>query len=334
MQKKTLLIFRTLIILNIFIGNNVKASSFPPVLVEVDKVIKQNVFEVLSTPALLKPKSRSMFHADIDGTLDYIIPQELMKVKKGDVLFTIDKKHAQSIMQNAKNKYDFANKKYERVKKLFQAGYIAKKDLEEAESNLILEKKNLSEQEIIYNKMIVTSNMDGMIGIIKPKVGDYLAKGTLVLEMVEEGVLESVISLPSKFHKFITSEIEIYLTDQVNDKVKAKVEKISPALDELSNLQVFISVNQGHFLSNSYAVSEVILNPHYGLTIPEKAISINDEGSFVYKVVGDKVQQVKITTGTRIKGMVEIFSNDLKEGDEIVVEGLTKISNGSNIRTK
>lgn len=65
--------------------------------------------------------------------------------------------------------------------------------------------------------------------------------------------------------------------------------------------------------------------------VPELAIVGEGDASFVYVVEGDTAKRVKVTTGIRQDGLVEILSG-LQPGQRIVTEGVVKLSDGQKIR--
>ena len=65
--------------------------------------------------------------------------------------------------------------------------------------------------------------------------------------------------------------------------------------------------------------------------VPELAIVGEGDASFVYIVEGDTAKRVKVTTGIRQGGLVEILSG-LQPGQRIVTEGVVKLSDGQKIR--
>lgn len=65
--------------------------------------------------------------------------------------------------------------------------------------------------------------------------------------------------------------------------------------------------------------------------VPELAIVGEGDASFVYIVEGDTAKRVKVTTGIRQDGLVEILSG-LQPGQRIVTEGVVKLSDGQKIR--
>ena len=67
------------------------------------------------------------------------------------------------------------------------------------------------------------------------------------------------------------------------------------------------------------------------LALPELAIVGDGEDRFVF-VLGDrKVKRIKVETGIRQDGKVEILSG-LKAGQQVVTEGVVKLSDGITVR--
>ncbi|XVN41149.1 MAG: hypothetical protein RCO49_00580 [Rickettsia endosymbiont of Argas persicus] len=77
---------------------------------------------------------------------------------------------------------------------------------------------------------------------------------------------------------------------------------------------------------------QLIINPHKNLAVPEKSIQRNNQGNFVYKIEDNTAKQIYVKTGSRTKGLIEITSDNIKENDLIVTEGVIKINNEAKIK--
>jgi membrane fusion protein, multidrug efflux system len=67
------------------------------------------------------------------------------------------------------------------------------------------------------------------------------------------------------------------------------------------------------------------------LALPELAIVGDGEDRFVFLLEGRKVKRVKVDTGIRQDGKVEILGG-LKAGQQVVTEGVVKLSDGATVR--
>ncbi len=67
--------------------------------------------------------------------------------------------------------------------------------------------------------------------------------------------------------------------------------------------------------------------------MPNQSVQSNNKGEyFVYKINDNKVQQLYVKLGTSLNGLTEIISSEIKEGDMVVLEGITKIYDGSVVQ--
>lgn len=86
-------------------------------------------------------------------------------------------------------------------------------------------------------------------------------------------------------------------------------------------------------MHGSYVNIDLIFNKHRNLAVPNQLVQSNNKGEyFVYKVNDNKVQQLYVKLGTSLNGLTEIISSEIKEGDMVVLEGITKIYDGSVVK--
>ena len=73
-------------------------------------------------------------------------------------------------------------------------------------------------------------------------------------------------------------------------------------------------------------------NERRSLGVPDTSVMLEGDNAYVYKVIeNNNVNKIKIETGIRNKGSVEVISG-LNEGDIIVAEGLKKINPKGKIK--
>ena len=73
-------------------------------------------------------------------------------------------------------------------------------------------------------------------------------------------------------------------------------------------------------------------NERRSLGVPDTSVMLEGDNAYVYKVVeNNNVNKIKIETGIRNRGSVEVISG-LNEGDIIVAEGLKKINPKGKIK--
>lgn len=97
-----------------------------------------------------------------------------------------------------------------------------------------------------------------------------------------------------------------------------RVRAILPNPDQMLKPGMLLTVN-------------VVSRQRDSLAVPELAVVGDGEDRFVFVVDGGKAKRVKVETGARQGGLVEILSG-VKAGQRIVTDGVVKLSDGMPVR--
>ncbi|MCX8093074.1 MAG: efflux RND transporter periplasmic adaptor subunit [Candidatus Goldbacteria bacterium] len=125
----------------------------------------------------------------------------------------------------------------------------------------------------------------------------------------------------------------------VNDPailMEGEVFSVPPVVDKdiMAGTIVVKANNKGRTMKIGMSVNvEVILEEAENFVVPERAILLGEDYAFVFVNKNGKAEQVRVNTGFKYKGFVEI-SGPFNNGDEIVVDGNFKIYSGANIKAE
>src|SRR5690606_26495590 len=112
---------------------------------------------------------------------------------------------------------------------------------------------------------------------------------------------------------------------------EGEVSAINPSID-VGGRSILLRANVGNaddtLRPGVFARVELRFADDRVLTVPETALVPSGEDRFVFRVVNGSVERVTVRIGQRRSGRIEITSG-LNEGDEVVVAGLQKISDGA-----
>jgi len=86
----------------------------------------------------------------------------------------------------------------------------------------------------------------------------------------------------------------------------------------------------GRLSAGMYARGEFRLGQSPALTLPQSAVLLREGFAYVYRVDGDKVVQVKVTTGRRSGDLVEVAGVDASA--RVVVGGVAFLADGDTVR--
>ena len=293
-----------------------------------------DLYDIFTTIGQCKTDQSRNYYANVAGKLDFVSAQQGDKVKKGDVLLMIDKDVAMSIMSQAKISLKAAEDVYNRSQVLHKKEYTSTYILDKALADFENAKLQYTKAVNTYNDMVITAPFDGEIGVIKPIVGnDIKVKDYLFTIISQNAVTKSIlVELPETLHNEVSENTDVVITDNNRNKIKAKIASISQYVSDYGTISARITIDSNNKITHgSYASIDLITNKHKSLAIPEQSVQSNSDGDFIYKINGNKVQQIYVTLGSRVNELVEIISDQIKDGDEVVYEGLTKINDGTEV---
>ncbi|HSZ72998.1 MAG TPA: efflux RND transporter periplasmic adaptor subunit [Cytophagaceae bacterium] len=270
------------------------------------------------------------------------------KVEPGSELFQLSSPafiDAQKLFFQAKSQYKLAEQNLKRQKDLLQNGVGIEKDLEEAESNFEVQKKEYEntlagmkifvtnpESLVLGQPLVVRSPIKGEIIVNNIVVGQYLKNETEPVAIVAELSKVWVTGMvKEKDIRFIeeNDEVEIELIAYPGETIKGKVFHISQQVDEITRaVEVFvecdnvIDANKHQKLKpGMYATVKFIDSPENIIMIPVKSLMQDQNKNFVFVQLGpNKYVKRYVTTGNSENGNI-IITKGLQIGEAIIVEG-------------
>lgn len=301
------------------------------------------------------------------GFLTKVNVREGQRVSRGQVLFEIDKVQLQAAVDQAKAAVNVAqanvntaqtnanNNKLLLDKNIIGAPAYqtsldalnaAKAQLSQAQAALTAAQKNLSFS-------IVTSPISGVVGTIDFKEGTLVSPQTLLTVVSDNAVMEAYFSMTEKEILAMTDggkrsvdsakdampAVQLQLADGEIYPEPGKIVSISGVLDSATgSAQVKAQFPNPDGMLRSGNTGQVLIPSATAgaLQIPQNATFEIQDMKFCY-VVGDsaKVHTRPITVSELNDGKNYIVTSGLKEGDQIVIEGIgITVQDGMTIRPK
>ncbi|WP_316635947.1 efflux RND transporter periplasmic adaptor subunit [uncultured Flavobacterium sp.] len=297
--------------------------------------------------------------ARVDGILTGIHFKEGQKVKKGQLLYTIDPLEyetkveqvrgqvaaAQSVLANA-------DEELKRIRPLATMNAVSKRELDAAvakdkaaKSNYASVQANLRNQELERSYCNIISPIDGVIGLSNARLGDYITK------MGNASQLNTVSKLDKVRVQFTVSESD-YL----------KYQKRTKQGETITDLQLILSDGSIHPEKGTLNFSDTKIDPTTGtvtieaqfpnpdgtlrsgqfgkvrvlirteknaIVIPQKAVT-EIQGLFQVSIIDDKntIETRMVEVGQKI-GVDWIITKGLKANEKVAIIGNQFIQPGS-----
>ncbi len=334
----------------------------PPPAVSVEKVILQTVPVHLDYVATTESVKTVDICARVEGFLEERRFVEGANVKKGDIIFVIEKAPYQaalegSLAQLARDKasLSFALDQVKRYKPLAKQDFVTQESLEdyetkarEAAASVKADQAKIKQDKLNLGYCTMYSPLDGRIGRTLVNVGNLVGAGgqnTKLATIVQLDPLyvyfspsEKDLRLILKYKQGKEIPVNIILSDGNTHPHPGKVDFIDNTADPQANtinMRAVIPNPEKTLLPGIYVQASLFLCdvPDTPL-ITEKAIAEDQTGMYVYVVGKDnKVEQRPVEAGFLYKHQ-KIIWKGLKAGDLVITEGLQMVRPGMVVQPK
>lgn len=290
----------------------------------------------------LRSNESVVIRPELAGRIAQINFNEGQKVKKGQLLVQLDAAVPRAELVQMQASLALAKANYERAQELHKRNAGTERALDEARWKLRNDEAAVKLAEVRLEKYALTAPFDGVIGLRKVSVGDFVKDGTDLVNLEQIDPLKVDFRVPEVFLASLKVGQRVAVTVDAlpGREFSGEVYAIDPLVDASGRAVVIRArianpddaLRPGLFARVSLVVDEKL----EAVFVPEQSlVPINDQ-LFVFKVVdgpqgGKVVAFTKVKLGERRKGEAEVVEG-LKPGDVVVTAGLLKIRDGMPVQ--
>ena len=336
-----------------------------PVDISPDKTGKQHKYETVKVeeqalssytriPGTLKPFNQVNIFPKASGFVKAILVDLGAKVKKGQLLMTLEAPELESQLQSANSRYLQAQEtaaasgeKYRRLKEAAKVeGSVSPLDLDNALSRMRgdkaiaqAEKSNVSSVRTMQDYLKVYAPFDGVIVDRNVSPGALVSAGKsselpmLVLQDLNHMRLE--VSIPEDYVDKVdlSKMVKFHFNALPGEQQQAKISRSANSLGNMRQEVVEIDVanKDNRLKAGMYAEVEIPLRSGAtSLLVPNSAIVRSTERKYIVQVKNGKAQHVEIKEGMKGNEMTEVFGA-IKAGAQIISPANDEIKNGQTL---
>lgn len=273
-------------------------------------------------------------------------------VKAGDLLFEVDPRPFQALVDQAVANAQKAEADFKRNTELVQKNVVARQDYDNAAAAYAQTKAALEQARLNLEFTKVRAPVDGVAGFATAQIGDLVGPSTGILTTVstvdpikayfaisEQSYLEFERAGSSGAKRFPEDlDLELILSDGTTYPLKGKFyatdRQIDPNTGTLRMAATF--PNPKDFLRpGQYArIRAAVRIAKNAIEVPQRAVT-ELQGGYQVAVVGpDNVAHIRPVKVDRRVGTRWIIANGLKPNEQVVVEGLQKVREGTAVQPK
>ncbi|MVN23108.1 efflux RND transporter periplasmic adaptor subunit [Mucilaginibacter arboris] len=336
-----------------------KNTALPPTPVNVQAVEKTDATYYDQFPGTVVALNSVELRSQVTGFITGIYFKEGEVVPKGKVLYEIDRRLYEATYQQAKANLASsqaslvrAQKDADRYTQLLKQDAVARQivdnaiaTLETSRSQVAASAAAVKSAQANLSYAIIKAPFTGRIGISQVRLGAQVTPGSTLLNtissenpiavdfVVDESNIDRFVKLQNKALKQ-DSTFKLQLSDGQAYNHPGKIAVIDRGVNnQTGTMRVRIRFpNPQNELVDGMSCVLNVLNTASGnqLVIPYKAV-VEQMGEFFVFVAQDTIaKQHKIKIGPKVKSNVVVLGG-IKEGDQIITEGLQKLRDGGHI---
>lgn len=313
--------------------------------------------QVVSATGEIRPVNTVNVGSQVSGTIDKLYVDFNSKVKKGDILLTIEPSVLQASVNEAKasldsaiSQRDLAKSEFKRNEYLYDEGFISRAEMEKSEAAYEQAEQSVNRMQSQYDRAVtnlgyatILSPVDGTVISRKVDVGQTVAASfqtpdlfeiaeDLTKMQIETAVSEADIGV-IKDNQPVSFTVDAYPTETFNGVVKQI--RLSPTTT--SNVVVYtvvIDVDNSdlRLMPGMTAFVTIIISERDNVwKAPNAAFLIRSFDNFIENANGatpashmailrdDEIVLIPYSKGLSTATETEIISDKIKMGDKVVV---------------
>jgi membrane fusion protein, multidrug efflux system len=342
-----------------------QAPGGPPPKVTVAKPEVRQIVEQDQYTGRFDPIEYVEVRARVTGYLEKINFMDGQTVKKGDVLFIIDRRpykaaleQAQAALASAKARQSFSQTDLERAQTLSRSGNISEQVTDQRRQASLTAQADVDSAQAALNNAQLNYDFSEVKAPINGRISRRLVtEGNIV--SADQTMLTTIVSLDPIYFSFTVDEksflkyqnslgigmgqtqqgkgvpILIALSGEAKPTRKGTLDFVDNRVDNATGTILLRATvqNPDLFIKPGLfgIVSMPATKPFQGVMLPDEAVAANQDKRIVY-VVGPEnvIQQKDVVLGPKVDGY-RVIQSGLKGDETVVVNGLSRVRPGAKV---
>lgn len=260
-------------------------------------------------------------------------------VQRGQMLAILAQGQETASLASAQAQVRSAEQQLGRIAALQRRGFATNASLDSATATAASARAAANEAGASVGDRVIRAPFSGQVSLRRISVGAVVTAGDEIATVSDLSSIKLDFTIPETMlanvsrGQSITAKAAAYPDALFSGRIEA-IDPVVNVQTRTATLRAIIP-NRGGMLKPGMLLTVTIeSNPRSALAVPELALVREGDTSFVYTIgAQNKAKRTPVKTGARDGNLVEILEG-LKAGDRIVSEGVVKLSDDAQVRTK
>ena len=258
-------------------------------------------------------------------------------ISAGDPLVYLNKDLAQARFDQAQAQFEYDEREYQRIVDLYEREATSKTELDDAGTKRTISRAALDEAARQLERTTIVAPVSGILNRLPVEVGEYVALGDPVAEIVNIDQVKVVVDAPERDVHYLNvgDNVEVEARAQEDAVFTGQITYISELANNstrTTRLEIIVD-NHNHALRSGQIVrarlTRCVLEDI--IMIPLDAVIPLEHGYAVYIEVGGHAERREVELGF-IKGRTVQIMRGLQSEDRLIVAGHRYVGPGQTVK--
>jgi RND family efflux transporter MFP subunit len=323
--------------------------------VQVQAVEGRDLARVVSASTTLRSAREVTVVAETSGTVRDVLAETGARVATGDVLARIVNEELEIGMAEARDALQRAEREVERLRPLFESGYLARQAFEAAEFERTSAESAVARLRAQADALTVRSPGAGVVISRSVEPGAVVVPNQALFVVADVDALEARLALPERelLGLAVGQPAQVIVEALAGEAIGGRVSRIEPTVDPRSGtIEVRVALDSvdgsgGRLRPGMFAAVRIVTDLREGVAAVPKRSIVREAGTNLVYVLNEAdvepahgalydgmhsygVRQVEATLGYEDREWVQIVSG-LEIGDRVIVVGQSGIDSSSRV---
>ncbi len=259
-------------------------------------------------------------------------------VRRGQLLVELTATQEKADLAGSRARLKQAQAQFDRLRPLLKDGFVTQSRVDEALAARDSAQAQVETIQAQIGDRMIYAPFSGIVGLRDVSSGLVAGAATPILELSDISTIRLDFTVPETALASITIGQEVIgkAAAYGGEVFRGRISAIDPQIDPINRaatVRASLPNPGGRLKPGMLLAVQAVRSKRSALAVPEQAVVGNgkERSLFVVEPDGETVTQVRVTTGAREPGLVEI-TGGLQAGARIVVDGALKLRDGGKIK--
>lgn len=308
--------------------------------VKVTSLAETTFEHFVKVQGAIEADNNVMVSAQMAGMLKNIRVKEGQRVSRGQLLGNVDSDIMRKALEELKVQLTLADTVYSRQRNLWNQKIGSEIQLLQAETNKKALETRIATTKEQISMSEIRSPISGVVENVMPKVGEVIAPGIPVFNIINLSKLSFKAALSESYIPYIKRGDKVKINFAVIGKViDAKISNVSQNINPMNRtVMVEAALTGNNEMLKANMSGEISINDasnENAIVVPINQIqNVGDKEFAMIAVAGENgalvAKKVEVTTGLSYQGNIEVLSG-LSKGSQLITQGGAGLLEGTPV---